>query len=73
MSVTVENITALQSQVAALTTTVGTNTAGADEMWHLIAGALVFFMQAGFAMLEAGSVSHKNAINILVSHAVSSC
>ena len=29
------------------------------------AGALVFFMQAGFAMLEAGIVQPKNATNIL--------
>ena len=67
MTVVVANITDLQAQITALTATVGTNTAGADEMWHIVAGALVFFMQAGFAMLEAGSVSHKNAINILVS------
>jgi len=29
------------------------------------AGALVFFMQAGFAMLEVGIVHPKNAANIL--------
>ena len=29
---------------------------GVDEMWQIVAGILVFFMQAGFAMLEAGNV-----------------
>jgi len=29
------------------------------------AGAIVFFMQAGFSMLEAGAVTEKNVINIL--------
>lgn len=37
----------------------------ADNTWMLIAGFLVFFMHAGFTMLEAGSVRHKNAVNIL--------
>lgn len=36
-----------------------------DSMWMLIAGILVFFMHAGFTMLETGSVRHKNAVNIL--------
>ena len=31
----------------------------------MAAGALVFYMQAGFAMLEAGIVQPKNATNIL--------
>ncbi len=37
----------------------------ADNTWMLIAGALVFFMHAGFTMLEAGSVRHTSAVNIL--------
>ncbi|GBG26284.1 Ammonium transporter 1 member 1 [Hondaea fermentalgiana] len=37
----------------------------ADQIWVLLAGFLVFWMHAGFTMLEAGSVQHKNAINIL--------
>lgn len=36
-----------------------------NTMWVLIAGFLVFFMQAGFAFLEAGFVRSKNVVNIL--------
>jgi Amt family ammonium transporter len=38
----------------------------ADYLWTLIAAALVFFMQAGFALVEAGFTRAKNAINILM-------
>lgn len=38
----------------------------ADYMWTLIAAALVFFMQPGFAMVEAGFTRAKNAVNILM-------
>lgn len=34
-----------------------------DYVWTLMAGILVFFMQAGFAMLEMGSARAKNSIN----------
>lgn len=37
----------------------------ADAIWVLLAGFLVFFMHAGFAMLEVGSVQGKNKVNIL--------
>ena len=37
-----------------------------DYVWTLIAAALVFFMQAGFAMVEAGFTRAKSAINILM-------
>jgi len=36
-----------------------------QELFFIYAGSLVFFMQAGFSMLEAGSVSNKNTLNIL--------
>jgi len=36
-----------------------------DRMWVLTCAILVFWMQAGFAMLEAGSVRKKNTNNIL--------
>ena len=35
-------------------------------VWTCIAAFLVFFMQAGFAMVEAGFTRAKNAINILM-------
>ena len=38
----------------------------ADTLWVLIAAFLVFFMQAGFAMVEAGFTRAKNAVNILM-------
>lgn len=36
-----------------------------DNIWVLIAGCLVFFMQAGFALVEAGLTRAKNVVNIM--------
>jgi len=36
-----------------------------ESAWLILCGALVMFMQLGFGMLEAGTVQHKNAANIL--------
>ncbi len=38
---------------------------GLDTIWVVFAGCLVFFMNAGFAMLESGFCRQKNAVNIL--------
>ncbi len=35
-------------------------------VWTLIAAAMVFFMQAGFAMVEAGLTRAKNSVNIMM-------
>ncbi|MCK8825669.1 ammonium transporter [Fuchsiella alkaliacetigena] len=37
-----------------------------DTMWVLLAGFLIFFMQAGFAMVEAGFTQAKNTGNIIM-------
>lgn len=37
-----------------------------DTIWVLVASALVFFMQAGFAMVETGFTRAKNAGNIIM-------
>jgi Amt family ammonium transporter len=38
----------------------------ADYVWTLVAAALVFFMQAGFALVETGFTRAKNAVNIMM-------
>ncbi len=38
----------------------------ANYLWTLVAAALVFFMQAGFAMVEAGFTRAKNTVNIMM-------
>jgi ammonium transporter, Amt family len=50
---------------------VGHNKVAINIMWTLITGFLVFFMQAGFAMVETGltrakNVAHTMAMNIMV-------
>jgi len=52
-------------------TTVGHNKVSINLMWVLITGFLVMFMQAGFAMVEAGltrakNVSHTIAMNFMI-------
>src|SRR5438128_2188316 len=40
---------------------VGDNTSAINLVWMLVAGFLVMFMQAGFAMVETGFTRAKNA------------
>jgi Amt family ammonium transporter len=44
-----------------------------DHMWLIICGALVMFMQAGFAMLCAGCCRAKNVQNILLKNVTDVC
>ncbi|MDI3543099.1 MAG: ammonium transporter, Amt family [Candidatus Atribacteria bacterium] len=46
--------------------TAATNAVAIDTIWTLISAFLVFFMQAGFAMLETGFTRAKNAVNVLM-------
>ena len=43
---------------------------GLDTMWVMIAGMLVFFMNAGFGMLETGFCRQKNAVNVLAKNLI---
>ena len=47
--------------------------AGMFGIWFLIGAALVFFMQAGFAMVETGFTRAKNAGNIIMKNLMDFC
>ncbi|MBT3277865.1 MAG: ammonium transporter [Phycisphaerales bacterium] len=44
-----------------------------NTVWIVVAAALVFFMQAGFGMVEAGFLRAKNTCNILMKNFVDYC
>ena len=44
-----------------------------DILWLLVAGSLVFFMNAGFAMLEAGLCQTRNSTNVLAKNLIVFC
>ncbi|KAH8071388.1 ammonium transmembrane transporter [Aureococcus anophagefferens] len=63
------------AQITALISNSGDDAvaSGADVHWLLYCGVLVFLMQAGFAMLCAGSIRAKNAQNILLKNLMDAC
>lgn len=46
---------------------------GINTVWVLLCAALVFFMEAGFAMLEAGFIRAKNSLNIIMKVFIDCC
>ncbi len=59
------SITELAKQVADLKTGAGDLTTAANIVWTLVTGFLVMFMQAGFALVEAGLCRKKNAAHVM--------
>jgi Amt family ammonium transporter len=55
----------LAAQVAELQTKLGNTKVAMDTVWVLITAFLVFWMNAGFALVESGMCRVKNAVNIL--------
>ena len=51
----------------------GVSTVGLDTLFVLISAFLVFLMQAGFGMLEAGFIRAKNTCNILTKNFLDYC
>ena len=49
------------------------STKGIDTLWVMIAAFMVFIMQAGFGMLEAGLIRTKNTCNILMNNFLDFC
>lgn len=46
---------------------------GLNTVWVLIAAFMVFFMQAGFALVESGFTQSKNAVNIIMKNLLDVC
>lgn len=44
-----------------------------DIVWMIIAGVLVFLMQAGFGLLESGMSRTKNAVNVIMKNYIDVC
>jgi Amt family ammonium transporter len=61
------------SAICVINDTVDSMATGVDTFFLLFAGALVFLMQAGFAMLCAGSVRQKNVKNIMLKNLLDAC
>jgi Amt family ammonium transporter len=53
--------------------TAASNARAIDTVWVLMAAFLVFFMQAGFGMVEAGFIRAKNTCNILAKNFLDYC
>ncbi|OLT60931.1 ammonium transporter [Moorena bouillonii] len=63
-------LTSLQNQVKYLQDQVKSLKIALDTIWVIFTGCLVFFMNAGFGMLEAGLCRQKNAANILTKNLI---
>lgn len=64
------NTAAIAQDSDELTLSIEQLTVGLDTLWVLVAGFLVFFMNAGFGMLETGFCRQKNAVNILTKNLI---
>jgi ammonium transporter, Amt family len=53
--------------------TVYASAIGVDTLWVMIAAFMVFIMQAGFGMLEAGLIRTKNTCNVLMNNFLDFC
>ncbi|CAN0032148.1 unnamed protein product, partial [Ectocarpus sp. 12 AP-2014] len=60
------NVTELWQIVEALQVEVGSMQTDMDSLWLMVGAILVVFMQAGFTMLEVGSVGAKHTKNLLI-------
>ncbi len=66
MHLLVTMATDVAAEVATQATNIASLVSAVDTVWVLFATALVFLMQAGFAMVEAGFTRAKNAGNIIM-------
>lgn len=63
----------LQPSLAFANEAGGSSLASINTVWIATAAALVFFMQAGFALVESGMARAKNTVNIIMKNYVDVC
>lgn len=66
----ISEMTVSSVQTSDLSDSLAQVSTGLDTVWMLLAAMLVFFMQPGFAMVEAGFARCKNTANILMKNLV---
>jgi Amt family ammonium transporter len=60
----------VRAGLASSTSSTGQLQVALDTVWVLVTGFLVFFMNAGFCMLETGFCRSKNAVNLLAKNLI---
>lgn len=68
-----QSIVASISPNSSLIQTAETLAQSQSVMWVMVAAFLVFFMQAGFALVESGSVRAKNTVNVMMKNYTDMC
>ena len=59
--------------VSAVAATTNDTTTSVNVLWTLVAGFLVFFMQAGFALVETGFTRNKNVVHTMMMNMMVFC
>jgi Amt family ammonium transporter len=60
----------IMNSLSTATSTIADMASSIDTVWVLVAAALVFWMQAGFALVEAGFTRSKNTVNIIMKNLI---
>jgi len=63
----------MEEQLLALQARMDDHEAAINKEWILVSAAMILLMQAGFSVIEAGSVRAKNSSNILIKNVFDSC
>ncbi len=68
-----EQVSLIEEKLAGSAAEPGETQKNLNLVWTVVAAALVFFMQAGFCLLESGSARAKNSINVVMKNVLDFC
>jgi Amt family ammonium transporter len=66
----ISGVNSFALETAEIEESFGAITLAIDTIWIMVAGFMVFFMHAGFSLVEIGFTRSKNTINILMKNMV---